>query len=250
MGPVHGPSACRFGLPLVLATSGILVLAGCGSTPSTGSGAQAKTTSSVLAATKAAIAKQTAVHLSVTVKSSSSSGTEQVKEDSGVSTGMETVVIGGAKATIKVTPNYGYISGNSSGLTTIFGLSAAQAKKVGAHWVSFKKGTSQYSSFKAAVTMSSIDSVLPQATGTKTTKTGAGGSSVYLLTWTTAATSSTPKTSTTLTIAAVGATLPIKETASDASGDRETLLLSEWGEHVSVTAPPAASTISYTQVKG
>jgi hypothetical protein len=163
---------------------------------------------------------------------------------------METIALGAATATIKVTPSYAYISGSSSGLTTIFGLSAAQAKKVGKHWVSFKAGTSQYSDFKSGVTMSSVDSVLPEAKGTKTSMADVKGTKVHVLTWTVAATSSTPKTSNTLTISAVGAALPIKGTASDAAGDHETLLLSNWGEHVSVSAPPAASTISYSQLTG
>ena len=163
---------------------------------------------------------------------------------------METIALGAATATIKLTPSYGYISGSSSGLTTIFGLSAAQAKKVGKHWVSVKAGTSQYSAFKSGVTMSSIASVLPKATGTKMSTADVNGTKVYVLTWTIAATSSTPKSVSTLTISAVGAALPIKQTATDSAGDDMTLLLSKWGENVSVSAPPAASTISYSQLTG
>ncbi len=246
VGSVHRSSARRFGLPLTLATTAVVILTCCGFTPS----ARAETTSSVLASAKAAITKQTGARLSFTVTSTSSSGIEKVTENLGVTEGMETIALGAATATIKVTPSYGYISGSSSGLTTIFGLSAAQAKKVGKHWVSFKAGTSQYSDFKSGVTMSSVDSVLPEAKGTKTSMADVKGTKVYVLTWTVAATSSTPKTSDTLTISAVGAALPIKETASDAAGDHETLLLSNWGEHVSVSAPPAASTISYSQLTG
>ena len=250
MGFVHRSSAWRFGLPLKLATTALVTLACCGFTPSARPSARAETTSSVLASAKAAIAKQTGARLSLTVTSSSSSDTEKITTDSGVTEGMETIALGAATATIKVTPSYAYISGSSSGLTTIFGLSAAQAKKIGKHWVSFKAGTSQYSDFKSGVTMSSVDSVLPQAKGTKTSMADVKGTKVYVLTWTVAATSSTPKTSDTLTISAVGAALPIKETASDAAGDHETLLLSKWGEHVSVSAPPVASTISYSQLTG
>ena len=250
VGFVHRSSAWRFGLPLKLATTALVTLACCGFTPSARPSARAETTSSVLASAKAAIAKQTGARLSLTVTSSSSSDTEKITTDSGVTEGMETIALGAATATIKVTPSYAYISGSSSGLTTIFGLSAAQAKKIGKHWVSFKAGTSQYSDFKSGVTMSSVDSVLPQAKGTKTSMADVKGTKVYVLTWTVAATSSTPKTSDTLTISAVGAALPIKETASDAAGDHETLLLSKWGEHVSVSAPPAASTISYSQLTG
>lgn len=250
VGSVHRSSARRFGLPLTLATTALVILTCCGFTPSARPSARAETTSSVLASAKAAIAKQTSARLSLTVTSTSSSGTEKVTENLGVTEGMETIALGAATATIKVTPSYAYISGSSSGLTTIFGLSAAQAKKVGKRWVSLKAGTSQYSDFKSGVTMSSVDSVLPEAKGTKTSMADVKGTKVYVLTWTVAATSSTPKTSNTLTISAVGAALPIKGTASDAAGGHETLLLSNWGEHVSVSAPPAASTISYSQLTG
>ena len=245
MGLVFGHVPRVLVSPLTVLTAA-LVVAGCGTTPS----ARAETTSSVLASAKAAIAKQTGAHLSVTVKSSSSSSAERITVDAGLKDGMETIAVGTATAAIKVTSSYGYISGSASGLTTIFGLSAAQAKKVGKDWVSFKAGTTQYTSFKSGVTMSSVESVLPQAAGTKSSAAVVNGTKVHVLTWTVAATSSTPKTLSTLTISAVGAALPIEETATDPAGADETLLLSKWGEHVIVTAPPAASTISYSQVTG
>jgi hypothetical protein len=246
MGLVLRSSTQRFGLPLTLATAALVVVAACGSTPT----ATPATTSSVLASAKAAIAKETGAHLSVMVKSSSSSSAEKITVDSGVSDGTETFALGAATAAIKVTPSYAYISGSSSGLTTIFGLTAAQAKRVGEDWVSFKAGTTQYADFKAEVTMSSVYSVLPTATGTKLSTAEVNGSNVHVLTWTNAATSSTPKTSSTLTISAMGAALPIEETTTDAAGDDESVALSKWGEDVIVSAPAAASTISYTELTG
>jgi hypothetical protein len=244
MGRVARSSTSRFGLPLTLATTVLVVLAGCGSTPS----AKSETTSSVLASARTAIAKETGAHLSVAVSSSSSSAAEKVTEDLGEKGGMQTIVLGAATATIKVTPSYAYISGSSSGLTTIFGLSAAQAKKIGKDWVSFKAGTSQYSAFKSNVTMSSIASVLPKATGTKMSTADVNGAKAYVLTWTIAATSTTPKSVSTLTLSAVDAALPIKQTATDSTGADMTLLLSKWGEHVIVTAPPVVSTIPYSDL--
>jgi hypothetical protein len=249
VGFVISSRAWRFGFPLTLTATALVTLT-CGFTlaarPSTG----VETTSSVLASAKAAIAKQTGAHLSLKVTSSSSSGTEKITEDLGVKEGTETIALGAATATIKVTASAGYIRGSSSGLTTIFGLSAAQAKKVGKRWVYFKAGTSPYSDFKSGVTMKSLDSVLPEAKGTKTSMADVNGTKVYVLTWTVAATSSTPKTSNSLTISATGSALPIKETASDSAGAHETLLLSKWGEHVNVSAPAASSTISYSQLTG
>src|SRR5580658_7593592 len=87
--------------------------------------AQVPTTSSVLTAAKAAIAQRTGVHLVVTSKSSSTSVVEHVAADLGKATGAETISDGTGTVIIKVTPTYAYLSGNSSGLTKVVGLSAA-----------------------------------------------------------------------------------------------------------------------------
>ena len=208
----------------------------------------AATTSSVLTAAKAAIAKQTGVHLVVTTKSSSSASTEKWVADLGAKSGVETIAEGKASASIKVTPTYAYFTGNSAGLTTIFGLSAAEAKKIGKDWVSLKSSTSQYSDLKSGVTISSVTGVLPKAKGTSLSTTVTAGVHLYVLKWTTAATSSTPKLSITLTISATGATLPVEETTAASGGAEEALVFSKWGERVAVSTPPAASTISYSKV--
>jgi hypothetical protein len=206
------------------------------------------TTSSVLSAAKSAIQKHSAVHLEINVTSGSSSA-EKVVQDAATSTGIETITEGTASATVKVMPSYAYMSGNSSGLTTILGLTSAQAKKVGKDWVSMKSGASQYSDLEKVVTLSSVSSVFPAAKGTKLSTSVVNGTKVFVLSWTTAATSSAPKISSILTISAVGANLPIKETAT-ASGEKEIITLSKWDEHVSVSAPSAASTITYAKVTG
>ena len=208
----------------------------------------AATTSSVLTAAKAAIAKQTGVHLVVSTKSSSSASAEKWVADLGAKSGVETIAEGKASASIKVTPTYAYFTGNSAGLTTIFGLSAAEAKKIGKDWVSLKSGTSQYSDLKSGVTISSVTGVLPKAKGTTLSTTVTDGVHLYVLKWTTAATSSTPKLSITLTVSATGATLPVEETTTASGGAKETLVFSKWGERVAVSTPPVASTISYSKV--
>ena len=94
----------------------------------------AVTTSSILKAAKAAMAKQTGVHLVDASKSGSTSVLAIV--DFGTKSGEETLSEGKARLTLKLTPTYAYVSGNSSGLTTIFGLTAKEAKKVGGDWIS------------------------------------------------------------------------------------------------------------------
>jgi hypothetical protein len=201
------------------------------------------TTGSVLKTVKAAITKQPGVHLVITAKSSSSSTTEKIIADFGAKSGVENISEGKADSAVKVTPTYAYISGNSSGLTTIFGLSSADAEKIGKDWMSWKAGTTQYSDLKSGITISSVTAVVPKAEGAKLSTKITKGAKVYVLKWTTAATSSSPKILNTLTVSA-RTTLPVEETATSSSGAKETTMFSKWGEHVLVRVPPVASTIS------
>ena len=205
----------------------------------------AATTSSVLKAVKAAMAKQTGVHLVDSSKSGSSSALAIV--DFGTKSGDETLSEGKARLTLKLSPTYAYLSGNTSGLTTIFGLTAAQAKKVGKDWISVKAGTSEYAPLKSGLTSSSLAVLFPATKGTTLSTTVTDGVHLYVLKWTTAATSSAPKLSNTMTISAAGATLPVEEITTASSGS-STTKFSRWGEHVAVSAPPVASTISYSKV--
>lgn len=205
----------------------------------------APTVSSVIAAAKSALAKQTGVHLELA--STSGSTKDDVKADFGTKMGAEVIVTGKATATVKVTPTYGYISGNVLGLTSVVGLSSAEAKKVGTRWISIKAGTSQYSAVATGTTISSLTSVLPVTKGTTLTTTTEHGLSVHVLKWTTAATSTTVKAMNTLVIAANGAPLPIQETASASSGSGVTTF-SKWDESVHVTSPSASSIITYAAV--
>ena len=83
------------------------------------------TTGSLVKNAKASITEQSGVHLVTIAKSSSSSSTEKIIADFGTKSGVENISEGKADSVIKVMPTYAYISGNSSGLTTIFGLSSA-----------------------------------------------------------------------------------------------------------------------------
>ena len=210
--------------------------------------ATANTATSVLAAAKSAIAQQSSVHLLLTVKPSSTSNTETVIGDLGKKNGIESVSLGKATITLKVNPTFGYVYGNSSGLTTLFGLTAVQAKKLGKNWMSFKAGSTRYSNFEAGLSISSITGVLPTSKGTKLSTEVVKGVKLYELKWTTAATSSTPKLSNSLTISAVGATLPVEVTMSASGGGLEMITFSKWGEPVVVSAPPAGTTISYSTI--
>ncbi len=229
---------------VVLATFALL------SASADATGAGSPTTSSVLTSAKSAIGKQTSVHLVVTSRSSSSSVEERLEADLAKTSGKETISVGSEAAMIKLTPTYAYLSGNSSGLTKIVGLTSAQVKKLGTDWVSVKAGTSQYKGLAASLTVSSVASVLPAAAGTKLYAPAPAAKKLYSLKWDTAATSSAPALTNTLTVSAIGAPLPVQETATASGGSNETVALSKWGENVRVSVPPAGSTIPFSSLSG
>lgn len=199
----------------------------------------------MIAATKAALSKQTSVHLELA--STSGSTKDDVKADFGTKAGIEVIVTGKATATVKVTPTYGYISGNSLGLTSVVGLSTTQAKRVGTRWIALKAGSTQYTTIASGTTISSLTSVLPVAKNTTVTSTSQHGVKVNILSWTTPATSSSVKTLNKLVIAANGPALPITETATASTGSGTTTF-SKWGETVHIASPSSSATISYAAV--
>jgi hypothetical protein len=208
------------------------------------------TSGSVLMGAKSAIAQQTSVHVAFSVRSGASSTTERIVVDVGVAVGAETAGVGTSHLAVRVTPGYAYVQGNSSGLTTLFGLSAREAKKAGAAWVAWKAGTKQYANLKADVTLSAVTALLPKVKGTKVSTEIIDGARRYALRWTTAATSTTAKVSNTLTISTGALTLPVEQISTAAGGTKATTELSNWGEPVSVSAPPVTSTIASSKITG
>jgi hypothetical protein len=204
------------------------------------------TAASVIKEAKAAIAAEPSAHLEFDAGSTTSSATEQIVADVGASVGTETVTDGAAVLHVKVTAAVGYISGSASGLTSLFGMTSAEATKVGKRWEFWKKGTTQYKNLESVVSVKSLESLLPNSKGTTLSKKG----SDYVLAWTSAASGSTPKLNNTLSIASKGSTLPVEEISSDASGEKVTTSISKWGEAVVEHAPPAGSTIAASALTG
>ncbi|HEV7958076.1 MAG TPA: hypothetical protein VGP11_01295, partial [Acidimicrobiales bacterium] len=111
--------------------------------------AQAATTptvTSIIAAAKASLAKESGVHISVSTDDDKVLST--VVADIGPTSGYETYKKGKETFTISVTPKFAFLSGSQSGLTTLMGLTSAEAKKVGTKSIEMKKGSDQYSTFK------------------------------------------------------------------------------------------------------
>lgn len=204
------------------------------------------TAATVIKEAKAAIATQSSAHLEFDAGSTTSSATEQIVADVGAHVGTETVTDGAAVLHVMVTPEDGYISGSASGLTSLFGMTAAEATKVGKRWEFWKKGTTQYKNLESVVSVQSLQSLLPKSKGTKVSSQD----SHYVLTWTSAASGSTPKLTNTLAIAAKGTSLPVEETSTDAGGEKVTTSISKWGEAIVVHTPPAASVVAASTITG
>jgi hypothetical protein len=201
------------------------------------------TTSSVLLAAKAALGKETSVH--VKVSSVSTKGPNSVVADIGKTSGRETYVAGDETFTIEVTPAYAYLSGSKQGLINLMDLTVKEQKKVGTRAIAMKVGTSPYANFKSNLTSGSFANLLPLAKGTTLLTKRDAATGGYQLKWKDAATSSSAASTSVLTISAGKEALPIKETVTTVDGTSQTRF-SQWGERVTVTVPK--STVPFASV--
>ena len=213
-------------------------------------GAVVVTPSSVISTAESAVAKQASVHVVFVAHADSPTKTETIVADVGRASGTETATEGKASLVITVSTTHAYVSGNPSGLTTIFGMSTSDAKKVGKDWESWKAGTSQYADLKSDLTMSSVRALFPKAKGTRLTTVVSKGSTFSVLKWTIAATSSIPGVTNTLTVSSGATTLPVMEVARISNGAKATTTLSGWGEPLAVGIPPVAATIPSSKING
>jgi hypothetical protein len=207
-------------------------------------GAAGVTAASVIKQSKAAIAKQSSARVQFSASTKASSASERIVGDLDTTQGVETVSDGKAVLRVRVTSTDAYVSGTSTGLTSLFQMTAADAKKLGSRWEYWKAGTAQYKNLKADVVVHSLQTFIPAAKGTTVVTHGSG----YVLNWTTAATSSAPELSNSLTISA--AKLPVKEVSTDTAGVTATTTISKWGESVAVATPAASSTVSSSTISG
>jgi hypothetical protein len=206
------------------------------------------TPSSVLQSSRSAIAGESGAHVVFVAHSETTSTTEKIVADVSGSGGGETVSEGSAVVDIRVTPSFAYVSGNSSGLTKLFGLSTAGAKKIGKEWVSLKASSSQYRTLKSDVTLKTVTALLPKAKGTTMKTAKVRGVEVYVLKWTVPAAGSVPTLSNTLTISASGSPLPLTETSTASGGTSISTDLSKWGEKVLVQSPPAGDVVASSKI--
>jgi co-chaperonin GroES (HSP10) len=208
--------------------------------------AQAATTptaATIIAAATKSLTKETGVHIAVSTDDDKVLST--VVANIGKTSGYETYKKGGETFTISVTPTYAYLSGSKTGLTTLMGLTAKEAKAVGSKSIAIKKGSSQYTTFKTNLTSAAFSQLLPAVKGTTLLSSRDKSTGGYQLTWTTAATSTSPKTTSLLVISSGSSTVPLKESVSTTSGKSSTTF-TKWDKSFTVKIP--SSTIAYSKV--
>jgi hypothetical protein len=203
------------------------------------------TAASVIAAASAAVKKEAGVHVHVSTVSGKVDTTVDAKI--GTLNGVETYTQGDATFIITVTPTFAYLSGSSTGLTSVMGLSATEQKKVGAASISMKVGSTPYKTFESNLTSSAFTQLLPPIKGTTLLPTRDKKTNGYQLKWKTAATSTAAATTSVLTISSGAKTLPIKEKVTTSGGSSQTTF-SNWGKKVTVDVP--TKTITYAKVFG
>jgi hypothetical protein len=192
-----------------------------------------------------AIMAEGSVHLLVLgYQGNSKRATEKIVADVGPGWASESLTAGKATASIRVTPKAAYFSGNNAGLTTLIGLNAAAAKKAGSHWVTMKKGTSEYKDFVMEETIGSVPATVLPASGSsvKISTSVSRGRPVNVLTWQATVSGPNNQLSETLVLSGTARPLPVTE-VTRADGDHETANFSDWGEKVTVAGPPATTAI-------
>ncbi len=226
--------------PLLIVAS--LALGAVALTPAVSQASSKASVSSVLAAAKLAMVGEKSVHIVVSSKSGKT--VNHVTADLGTASGQENFVSGTANVVIRVTAKNAYLSGNAAGLTNLVGLTSAQEKKVGNRVIVMKAGTSPYTTFQSNLTVSAFATFLPTQKGVKLST---DSHKDYVLTWTKAATSTTSKTTSVLTISSGKKALPISEVVTGTTGGGTTEF-SRWGKSFTVTAPPSSKLVAYTSI--
>ena len=234
---ITGPASARTSLDEVLSSWQLPVPA---LTPAQATSALL---SSVINAAADSILGQKSVHVVITA------GTQQIVADIGTGSGVESIASGAASATIRVTGQAAYFTGNPAGLTAYIGMPPAAAAKVRSRWVVIKAGTAEYQDLAAENTMASLPgSILPTASNSVQMHAGTlSGTKVYVLSWKATPAGSATTISAQLVLTADGQVLPVSETLT-AGGETKEVMLSRWGEPVTVPVPAAA--VPYSAVNG
>jgi len=171
-------------------------------------------------------------------------------DDVALDEGRQIVTIsGGARFSALVVAGVAYMSGNETALVDYFGFSAAVAREVGERWISVPRSSSAYADVAGGVTVSSaLAQITPAGTLTETAPTTLDGQAVIGVSGRLPAAYGQPGSMTTYVIRG-SSPLPVLMTitlraSGHVSAGHGSASVSDWGEHVTVSAPTNAIPLS------
>jgi hypothetical protein len=179
----------------------------------------------------------------ITVQFFSGSTTGKVVQDSSLHTGKQTVALKNEVASVLLVNGAAYITGNSKGLTSYFGLPSALVPAVKGHWVSLQSGDPAFQAAIANVTLpAAVANVTPSGTLV------VGKRSKVDRQWVRSISGDAPGGGRlVLFVATDKQSLPVEAVESSGSGKTargELVRFDHWGEKVQVAAPTGAIPLS------
>jgi len=183
----------------------------------------------------------------ITVQFFTGSTTGRVVQDSSLHAGEQTVAIGKELVSTVLVGGAAYISGNSQGLTTYFGLPGAVVPTLVGKWVSVQPTDAAFQAVSANVSLASaLANVTPSGTLV------VGKRSKVDHPWVNSMSGGAPDGGQRLTlfVAANARALPVEAVESSGSGKSakgEIVTFSRWGERVHVPTPSGALPLAAIQ---
>ncbi len=197
-------------------------------------------THSITAATEAGSAR-------ITVQFFSGSTTGKVVQDSSLHSGEQTVAIGKELASVVLVGDAAYLSGNSKGLASYFGMPSALASTLAGHWVSVQ---STDAAFQAVTANVSLSSALANVTPSGTLTAGKRSKVDRQLVRSISGEAPGGGARLTLFVTANAHSLPVEAVETSGGGSSakgEIVTFSRWGEHLHVATPTGAVPLSSLQ---
>ena len=180
----------------------------------------------------------------ITVQFFSGSSTGKVVQDSSLHSGEQTIAIGKALASVVLVGGAAYISGNSQGLTSYFGLPTALGPTLAGRWVSVQSTDAAFQAVTANVALSSaLADVTPSGTLIAGKRLKVSGQ------WVKSISGQIPGGGGRLTlfVTANARSLPVQAVESSGTGKSakgEIVTFRRWGEQVHLATPSGAIPIS------
>ena len=216
----------------------------CASAVGDAAGASAKTITlaSELATATADATHEGSVHVAVKFVSDGQAGDLVV--DSAAASGQETLKYGKQVVGIVFVNGVVYITGNSQGLISYFGLPASSGTALSGRWIAFDSGDNGYQTFLSDVALASVlKSVTPTGTLVKEKTTSLLGRKVIAV----AGKGPAGEARGVLFLQSKANTLPVEAVISNGSGNKaagEVVTFSRWGEKVNPAVPTGAIPVS------